>query len=313
MKKSRIDTVKNLLVNDMEKYVELILREYGEYISSPIKGALQEIRDYNDKIVLRDTGTISMFATKSEVIMPKGAYKIFKYMRLIPGYGIDRNHKVYNDGEIVNNNTYFDYIKHVFVSGMDVEDFFRDTLLHETMHFCGSGGVDAIREGITELKTRELAQKYGLKASRCGYPKEVEVVSKIQEIIGENIVNQIAFAESNRQIDIILQENCGNDVSKLYFEISRLMNKEHRKKYDHSKFSGILGPIKKAKAYSDIDYSEVYEKLEELKKINIKKTNIVNIREKLGESSKTHFVGDIETSFTSKIKRDQISIEETER
>lgn len=39
------------------------------------------------------------------------------------------------------------------------------------------------------------------------------------------------------------------------------MDKELKAKYDHSKFGGLFGPIKKAKAYSKIDYSNIYEKL----------------------------------------------------
>ena len=164
---------------------------------------------------------------------------------------------------------------------MSVEEFFRDTLLHETMHFCGSDGGNAMREGLTELKTRELAQKYGLKASRCGYPKEVDIVSKFQEIVGEDIANRITFAESNRKIDMILKENCGEDVARLYFEISRLMDEELNKKYDHSKFGGVLGPIKKAKAYSSIDYSKIYEKIETFKREREFSNKRVDIKEKI--------------------------------
>ena len=180
---------------------------------------------------------------------------------MLPGYGINKKHKSYKEGEVVNKNTYYDYIKHVFVSGMSVEEFFRDTLLHETMHFCGSVGGSAICEGLTEIKTREIAQKYGLKASRCGYPKEVEVVSRLQKIIGKDIMDKITFARDNKQINRILQENCGSDIAALFFEISYLMDEELYTKYNHSKFGGLFGPIKKAKAYSQIDYSNIYEKL----------------------------------------------------
>lgn len=281
MKNNTIINTKRVLANDMKKYVELILEEYGQYIPETTKEFLKSIDNYSDRIVVQDTGTISMFATDAEVIMPEGAYKIFKYLKMVPGYGINKKHRTYKDGEIVNENTYYDYMKHVLVSGMSVEEFFRDTLLHETMHFCGSDGGNAMREGLTELKTRELAQKYGLKASRCGYPKEVDIVSKFQEIVGDDIANRITFAESNRKIDMILKENCGEDVARLYFEISRLMDEELNKKYDHSKFGGVLGPIKKAKAYSSIDYSKIYEKIEAFKRERELSNKRVDIKEKI--------------------------------
>lgn len=262
MKKNKIEDTRHVLAEDMKKYVQVILKEYGDVIPEERREFLREIDDCYSRIMVEDSGTISMFATSSGIIMPKGAYEIFKYMKRIPGYGISKKHKSYKSGEIVNNNTYYDYIKHVFISGMSVEEFFRDTLLHETMHFCGSDGGNAIREGLTELKTRELAQKYGLKASRCGYPKEVEIVSRLQQIIGRDILDQITFAQNNDEIDRILQENCGRDVAALFFEISHLMDKELSVKYDHSKFGGLFGPIKKARAYSQIDYSKIHDKLE---------------------------------------------------
>ena len=266
MKPKLIDNAKHILAEDMEKYVQIILKEYEKFIPQERQEYLKSIPEYQSRIIVEDSGTISMFAVGNNVIMPLSAYKIFKYMKMIPGYGINKKHKSYEEGEILNNNTYYDYIKHVFISGMDVEEFFRDTLLHETMHFCGSGGGSALREGITEMKTRELAQKYGLKASRCGYPKEVDIANRFQNIVGEDIMNSIAFAENDHEIISILAEKCGTNVANLFYEISELMDNELDSKYDHSKFGGILGPIKKAKAYSQIDYSTIYEKLDAFEK-----------------------------------------------
>ena len=53
----------------------------------------------------------------------------------------------------------------------------------------------------------------------------------------------------------------------LFFEIAQMMDSSANKVYDHAKFGGIFGPIKKAKAYSKIDYSDVYEKLKELEEV----------------------------------------------
>lgn len=285
MKKNNIEKTKDILASDMKYYVQIILKEFGNNISEERKVFLQSIDDYNSRIAVEDSGTISMYATDWEVIMPYGAYKIFRFMRFIPGYGVNKKHKSYKEGEIINKNTYFDYIKHVFISGMNEEEFFRDTLLHETMHFCGADGTKAIKEGLTELKTRELAEKYGLKASRCGYPKEVDIANKIQSIIGKDIADKITFARNDKEIYKLLQENCGTDSAEMFFNISYLMDKELQEKYDHSKFGGIFGPIKKAIAYSNIDYSKVYDLLEKIEleksiRKNTSNTFISEIREK---------------------------------
>ena len=56
---------------------------------------------------------------------------------------------------IKNKNTFWDYIKHAIIKGLSPEEYFQESLLHEAMHFCGCGGADPLKEGITELKTRE--------------------------------------------------------------------------------------------------------------------------------------------------------------
>lgn len=274
MIKDKNENVKAILAENMKKYVQIILKEYAKVIPEERQRFLRENDDYYSRIIIKDTGTISMFATNEGIVMPKGAYKIFKYFKLIPGYGINKKHQIYQGGQIFNTKTYYDYIKHVIISGMSVEDFFRDSLLHETMHFCGSGGGSAIREGFTELKTRELAQKYGLIASRCGYPKEVDIANRFQQVVGTDVANQITFAQNDKEIDKILQENCEDEIGKLFFEISSLMNKELNAKYNHSKFGGIFGPIKKARAYSQVNYLNVYETLEKYEKR--KKTKFIN-------------------------------------
>lgn len=182
--------IKKVLEEDLKKYVSIILKENENFIPVERKKFLKAIKRWDNIVTVRDNGTISMFATNKNIIMSKSAFKVFRYMKLIPGYGINKSHKVYRDGEIINQNTYFDYIKHAFITGMDVKEFFRDSLLHETMHFCGAGGGYAIREGLTELRTRELAQKYGLKASRCGYPKEVDIANKFKELINDEEIKK---------------------------------------------------------------------------------------------------------------------------
>ena len=173
-----VQVTRQVLAEEMRNYVQIILSEYGDTISQERRAFLEGIRDYMEIVVVEEIGTISMFATDQNIIMPLEAYSVFEVLRTRPEYGSNKEHRCYEEGQILNKTDYFGYIKHVILAGMSVEDFFRDTLLHETMHFCGAGGYNAIREGFTELKTRELAQKYGLTASRCGYFKEVEIASR---------------------------------------------------------------------------------------------------------------------------------------
>ena len=47
------------------------------------------------------------------------------------------------------------FIKHIFLKGLSLKEYFKEILLHETMHFCGSDGAGVLKEGINELLTYE--------------------------------------------------------------------------------------------------------------------------------------------------------------
>ena len=267
-----IEKIKNKLAKDMEVLVKTIIGEYGEYIQPEKLEFLKGIKDYNDIIKIKDTNTISMFANNREIILPLGAQKYFKYFKYIPLYGAKKNHSMYKPNEILNDHTYYDYINHVLLSGMSLYEFYLDTLLHETMHFCGSGMLGtALSEGLNELKTRQLAQKYNLRASRCGYPKETNIAFKLEQMLGEEITNQIAFAKNEKEVYEIIQKKYGDDIAQQIFTISEKMNKELHSKYNHANFNGIFAPFKKASAYKNIDYDEVNNQITDLENNSIKK------------------------------------------
>lgn len=254
-----IEEIKKSLIKDIEKYISVIKLEYPLLVNIP--------KSYDlDKLVhIEETGTISLFVRDGNFYFPLDAFKVLSAMKNIPGFGMVKNHKTCNeDTMIINNNTYISYIKHVFLKGLSPEEYFKEILLHETMHFCGSGGASAIREGINELKTRELAKKYGLLTSSCGYPKETKIAYELEKIFGEDIINRIAFSRSSMEIRDIL-DTVSFEATKFFFDLEWLMNKEFYNKYMKYSFPGITGPIKKTKKYDSIDYTEVYKLIDNYK------------------------------------------------
>ncbi len=72
--------------------------------------------------------------------------KGFRKIKTLPGYGSNPNHQTYNQATaIINDNTFETYVNHAIVTGMTLEQYFEDLLLHETMHFCGSDGGNALK------------------------------------------------------------------------------------------------------------------------------------------------------------------------
>lgn len=255
-----IEKIKNNLIPIIKSYIEIIKEEYKNLTNIPDDIDLERL------IHIKNTGTISLFVYNGHFYFPTDAFKVLDVLKKIPGFGSSKNHKTCSkDNMIINDNTYITFIKHIFLKGLTPEEYYKEILLHETMHFCGSGGGTAIREGINELKTRELAKKHNLLTSSCGYPKETKIAYELQQIFGEEIINKIAFSKSKLEIRKILG-TVSEDATNLYFTLEEIMEKEFYHKYMKYSFPGITGPIKKTQKYNMIDYTNAYLLIKEYKK-----------------------------------------------
>lgn len=254
---------KKRLIKEITKFLEIIKIEY------PYLNDIPENYNLDELVHIEETGTISLFVQDSHFYFPLSAYKILDKIKTIPGFGIDKNHKTCTpDTMIINDNTYIDYIKHVFVKGLTAEEYFKEILLHETLHFSGSRGGSAIREGINELKTRQLALKYGLETSACGYPKETRIAYELEKIFSKEVVDRIAFSKNNAEIKKIL-DPISPDATKFYFELENMMDQEFYLKYMQYKFPGLTGPLKKTKKYNTIDYTDAYNLINQYKEMHL--------------------------------------------
>jgi len=260
-----LESVHKRLTERIKEYIELIKKEYGEYMPIEVLQRLSAIDDYSRIIKIYDYGEVSAYASEHNISMPLCADKLLKVASKVPGYGINKKHKPYNDENIiVNNNTFLTYITHVFISGTNAEGYYEDLLLHEVMHFCGSGGANVLKEGINELLTRMLAQKYNIRTNSCGYPKEVKLAYDLMNCFGEDIIIKLAFINDFENELNFIRENLGDDAANLYFRVCSIAEKEfYEKYYSHMpEFSGAIGIAKKVLFYKRIDYSNVHQMID---------------------------------------------------
>lgn len=266
-----IADIKNNLISEIQKLVKIIKKEYPNLVDIPVNYDLQEL------VHIEQTGTISLFVRNHNFYFPLDAFKVLGAFKRIPGFGMVKNHKTCNqDNMIINDNTYITYIKHAFLKGLTPEEYFKEILLHETLHFCGSGGRTAIREGINELKTRQLAKKYNLLTSSCGYPRETKIAYELENLFGEDIINKISFSKSRWEIKEIL-DSVSPIASSFFFTLETVMEEEFYDKYMKYEFPGLTGPFKKTQKYNSIDYTKAYLLIDEYKeKIGSKKDNVLS-------------------------------------
>ena len=142
-------------------------------------------------------------------------------------------------------------------------------MLHETMHFCGSDGGNALEEGINEYLTRKLALKKGFHTNGCAYPKEVKITHTLESILGEEVITQIAFIKPYDKVLSYLETTLGKDASELYQNVTHAMDEEfYNRYYRHmNHFDGLEGIKEKVTNYKQIDYSKVEQIIEQYKKI----------------------------------------------
>ena len=239
------------------QYIDIIRKEYS---NSHAKSVLKRISEGHKVVEFNKSSSISFHVINGILLLPQFAYKVFPSFEQYENYGTIPNHRRNIEDYLDTNTTYFDYIDHVIKKGMSVYKYFEESLLHETMHICGSGGGTPLEEGINELKTRELAQKYNIEIAAYGYSKEVEVAKKLQVIIGKEIMDELTFISNEKRCDF-LSTKISTESAELYESVSVQM-REKSKNYNN-KISKISSPVEKAQLYEKIDYTEIHKFLDE--------------------------------------------------
>lgn len=268
MTNEQIDDIHKRLTLKVAKYIKAITQEYGKFIPKERLSYLGNI-NYDEIIQIYDYGNINGLANPKHILLPLNAEKALEKIKTLPGYGSNPNHQTYNQATaIINDNTFETYVNHAIVTGMTLEQYFEDLLLHETMHFCGSDGGNALKEGINEYLTRKLALKKGFHTNGCAYPKEVKIAHTLESILGEEVITQIAFIKPYDKVLSYLETTLGKDASELYQNVTHAMDEEfYNRYYRHmNHFDGLEGIKEKVTNYKQIDYSKVEQIIEQYQK-----------------------------------------------
>lgn len=250
--------IKELLL----EYIKLILNNYSNCNTEKI---LNVINSNSEIVKFNPSNTITFVVRGGILLLPKSAYQIFPLLKQHKNYGTKLNSGRNIEDYLDTNTTYMQYINYVIEAGLSVYDYFEESLLHEAMHICGSQGGTPLEEGINELKTRELAQKNNIKIAAYGYPKEVEIAKRLQQIIGKEVMDELTFVPSHERKNF-LTDKLGDREAELYELVSSKMIEKSVSYFD--KLSQVNDPFEKAKLYESVDYGEVYQIIDNYKRRN---------------------------------------------
>lgn len=263
MKNESKNTMTELLSGQLSCYISLVEKEYSDYVTLERKSKLSSIKlNPEQSIEWNKEKGISFYVSNDKIYFPLKSIEVLNSMSKLSGFGSEPNHSsCLIENYVVNDNDFTDYIHHVYKKGLTPLNYFQENLLHEAMHLCGCGGSSNLEEGLTELKTREVAQNYGLLTTGCAYPKEVKVVLELQKILGEEVINKIAFlGDRMNAISLYLKDTLGSDIENFYFTVRKeIKEASYFYKIDLNK---INNPQEKIELYNKIDYHKVYETID---------------------------------------------------
>lgn len=251
---------KKVVEKVIKDYITIIIEEYGEFISEQHQKYLINNEEF---ALFNEPGTISFIVKDKTLYLPSSAYPVLEKLSTVETC---QNAKIISEEDYLNTNyTYEDYINNVISSKFSPLEYFLDSLLHEVMHICGSGGGFPLYEGINELKTRELAQKRHIHISAMAYPKEVEIALKLQKIIGKETMDHLTFLNKDfKKAYAFIKKEKNQEIADLYQKVDDMMIKENQN-YQRA-LSTISNPYEKAQIYSKIEYKKALELIENFNK-----------------------------------------------
>lgn len=301
--KLKYEELLNGLCFSVDDYARWTLDEYEQYIPREVKEYVRSIKEYKDVLIISNKPTVSFWVEDGKMYIPGRALKIIQALRFVPGYGIKPSHKCYKSMDVLNTTTYFGYLRHVFLAGLDMEQFCNESLPHEVVHLCGARGWEPFFEGLTELKAREVAAKHDFPLSRCGYNKEVDIVVQIQDILGKDLMSAIAFAGNETKIRRLIESEFGIKTYEAFMEVREYMSDQSR--FSNTNSSKRLSVIRKVLSYSRVKYPDIEAKLwnlESVAKQEVFRNNLVKEDEEVTYAQQLEY--DIDDYWTkdSKIK-----------
>ncbi len=254
------------LEGKIKNFVKIILKEFGDKFSLEHRKYLNRLLE-NEHNAVMQSKSINCYCFNGKIFYPLDYYNIVNQLKSSDKrFGTEPGKIFVNDeNKIVNDNNYFTFFQYAIVAGLTPREIFKAFTLHETMHLCGAAGYELLSEAFTELKTRELALKYGVDAACCNYSDEVKIAMELQEIFGKDLCDCLTFVPNDMKVSF-LKRVSKLEFATLYERINNELNFQMIKyQKERNGVTGLNGIEKVLLLYSKKDYSKVYKLLDNFK------------------------------------------------
>lgn len=262
MKTAEIKVIKE----EMRKIISIYLDELVDYVNIKKRRYLKD--EINLSSIIKFGNGIGAWCEENNIYFAIPNGEIFKKMSKDAKYGTNENAKLLDEEDFINNDKdYIDYMDYACVKGLKEIDFCLDLLPHTVMHLVGSSeGI--FGEGITELRTRQICQKYGIRCAPVWHSKETKLITMIEKHVGEMMLNEASFLHEFS----ILLEKCveifGSEFKEAYDDLYI--------EYRNFQINHPSNPLDHYREYRNLNFDRLY-KIIEAKEVDCAKGQVLKV------------------------------------
>lgn len=248
-----------IIQKELEKIVPIFLTEFISYVPLEKRRYIKERINsgFGNLLISMESG-IGAWCKNDKIYFAFQNRPMFKKLSKLPEYGQNKGMILVDPEDIVDNEKdYVDYMEYVIANGLTELDYCLDFLPHQIMHLVGSSG-DVLGEGVTEYRTRQVCQKYGIRCAPIMHSKETKLIKMLEKYLGEMALNDASFLQDFSIIEAECVKIFGSEFKRIYEDL--------RISYRMYAIDRSPDPIVHYKKYREIDFSEIFDLIESKEK-----------------------------------------------
>lgn len=253
-----IDEIRTI-EKEMRKIIPIYLEELVDYVHVEKRRYLKD--EINLRTIIRFDNGLGVWCEENNIYFAIQNSGIFKRMSRDENYGQKIGTKLIDEEEFIENDKdYIDYMDYACANGLKEVDFCLDLLPHAVMHLVGSSeGI--LGEGITELRTRQICKKYGIRCAPVWHSKETKLVMMLEKYVGEMMLNEASFLH---EFSVLLDkciEIFGPEFKEAYDDLYI--------EYRTYQINRTLDPMEHYRNYRELNFDRIYEIIRAKEKIEV--------------------------------------------